>query len=117
MHSDGVLTHATRHYGAEQYKEKALPLFVSGQSLGGLIAASAVRKDPARFAGLVLFSPAIDVDMTLNMRIQSLFGLPLAALLPWVRSVPAVNIEDLSDDPEVRARRRALPCNLHRTAS
>jgi acylglycerol lipase len=76
-------------------------MFLGGQSLGGLVAASAVVREPQHFAGLLLFSPAIDVEMNLVLRVQSLFAGPLAAMMPWARIVTAVRTEDMSDDPAV----------------
>jgi alpha-beta hydrolase superfamily lysophospholipase len=77
------------------------PLFVAGQSLGGLLAASAAVREPQHFAGLLLFSPALDVEMNLVLRLQSVFAAPLAAVMPWARIVAAVRTKDMSDDPVV----------------
>lgn len=86
---------------ADHYADSSLPIFLSGHSLGGLIASTAVVRNQSMFAGLVLLSPLIDVEMTPVMRVQSLFAAPLAALMPWTRLVAAVRIEDMSEDPEV----------------
>ena len=39
------------------------PFFVGGHSLGGLIASLAAHRDQSRWAGLMLCSPALDVEM------------------------------------------------------
>ena len=44
------------------------PLFVGGQSLGGLVAALAVLRDQQRWAGLLVCSPALDVEWTPVLR-------------------------------------------------
>jgi acylglycerol lipase len=75
---------------------------MAGQSLGALIAASAVAREQSSFRGLLLFSALLDVEMTPILRVQNALGGPLSALLPWARIVPAVRLEDMSEDPEVR---------------
>lgn len=72
--------------------------------MGALVAASAVAKRNATAAGLILFSPAMDVDKGPILMVQAALAGPLAAAMPWVRAVPAVRVEDLSEDPEVRPR-------------
>jgi alpha-beta hydrolase superfamily lysophospholipase len=96
----GPLLH--QHATAEEYPGGKTPIFIGGQSLGGLIAASAALTCQGRCAGLVLTSPAIDVDKNFILRVQGLLASPLAAAMPWVRAVPAVKTELLSEDPEVR---------------
>jgi pimeloyl-ACP methyl ester carboxylesterase len=39
------------------------PMFIGGHSLGGLIAAMACQRDQSRWSGLLLSSPALDVEM------------------------------------------------------
>ncbi len=46
----------------------ALPTFLGGVSLGGLAAAHAVLRNPAAWAGLVLQSPALDVQWNLALK-------------------------------------------------
>ncbi len=45
-----------------------LPFFLGGGSLGGLIAAHAALRSQAKWAGLVLQSPALDVEWTLVLK-------------------------------------------------
>lgn len=79
-----------------------LPVFVGGSSLGGLIAGwVALRLQPS-LAGLLLFSPGLGVEWTPLLRVQAAFGSLLAALVPRARIVPAVRVEDLSEDEAVR---------------
>ncbi len=40
----------------------SLPLFMGGNSLGGLVASYVALERPTAFAGLILQSPAIDVE-------------------------------------------------------
>ena len=110
-----------RNY-TEQYASSKVPVFLGGQSMGGLVAASAVAQKNATAAGLVLFSPLMDVEKGPILMVQAALAGPLAAAMPWVRVVPAVRIEDLSEDPEVRRAvgastvavqtRRLLACGL-----
>lgn len=44
------------------------PMFVGGHSLGGLISCLTCLKDQSRWAGLLILSPAIDVEWTLSLR-------------------------------------------------
>jgi alpha-beta hydrolase superfamily lysophospholipase len=69
--------------------------------MGGLVAAHVARKHQDWFHGLILASPAIDVDKGIVLKIQSLLGGPLEALMPWARMVPAVKVEDMSESEEV----------------
>ena len=70
--------------------------------MGALVACYAARAHQDWFNGLIITSPAMDVDKNLTLKIQSLFGAPLEALAPWARLVPAVVVDDLSESEEVR---------------
>jgi alpha-beta hydrolase superfamily lysophospholipase len=78
-----------------------VPFFIGGQSMGALIASHAVIEHQDWFQGLVLCSPAMDVDKGIVLKIQSLLGAPLEALAPWARLVPAVRVEDMSECEQV----------------
>lgn len=69
--------------------------------MGALVAAYAARAHQDWFNGLILTSPAMNVDKNLTLKIQSLFGAPLEAIAPWARLVPAVKVEELSESAEV----------------
>lgn len=96
--------------------------------MGALVACYAARAHQDWFNGLIITSPAMDVDKNLTLKIQSLFGAPLEALAPWARLVPAVVVDDLSESEEVcdlsaatGASRTAdsfkpVACNSYRTA-
>ena len=45
-----------------------LPTFIGGHSLGGLVSAHAVLKNQGMWTGMVLHSPAIDVEWTMALR-------------------------------------------------
>lgn len=88
-----------------QMKEKglAVPLFMGGNSLGGLVASYTIIRRPEAFAGLIMQSPAIDVEWTPVLKVQAAVGNILAAVVPKAKLVPAVRPEDMSQDPEVVA--------------
>jgi alpha-beta hydrolase superfamily lysophospholipase len=44
------------------------PMFLGGQSLGGLVAPLACLRGPQRWAGLLLLSPALDVEWSPLLR-------------------------------------------------
>ncbi|CAL8470596.1 g10138 [Coccomyxa elongata] len=73
----------------------------AGQSMGGLIATHLVLRDQSAWAGLILCSAAIDVEWNLVLRLQAPVGGLLATLLPRAKIVPAVPMENLSNDPQV----------------
>lgn len=107
------------------------PVFLAGQSMGGLLACHALLRSKPRWAGLLLLSAAIDVralrvsfappllthaaaplthrllhrqvPMTLTLHVQSFLSPLLARLIPDAEMVPAVHEKDLSRDPAVVA--------------
>ena len=81
-----------------------LPLFVGGHSMGGLVSshfATLPSSSTLGVKGLVLHSPALDVEWTLVLRAQAPIGNLMAQLCPKMRAVPAVRPEDLCQDPAV----------------
>lgn len=44
------------------------PMFIAGHSMGGLVAPLTCLKDQSRWAGLLLCSPALDVEWTPMLR-------------------------------------------------
>lgn len=48
--------------------QPATPVFIGGQSLGGLISASVVLRNQSVWTGMVLCSAAIDVEWNLTLR-------------------------------------------------
>jgi len=79
------------------------PVFVHGQSMGGLIATYVALRNQARFqrGGVVLTSAALDVEWTLTLKFQAQIGALLSMLTPSLEIVPAVRPEDMSKDPEM----------------
>ena len=51
-----------------QSQSAGVPMFVGGQSMGGMVSCLAALRRPDLFAGLLLCSAAIDVERTLVMR-------------------------------------------------
>jgi len=81
--------------------ELPVPCFIGGQSMGGLVATHLSLRAQDRWAGLLLHSPALDVEWTPILRIQAKLGGLLAAVVPRKRIVPAVRPQDMSQDPAV----------------
>ncbi|GAB4818831.1 hypothetical protein N2152v2_005877 [Parachlorella kessleri] len=77
----------------------APPMFLGGHSLGTLVSCMTCLRDQERWAGLILIAPAMDVDMSLSLRIQAAVGNILAHILPRAHVVKAVRPEDMSADP------------------
>lgn len=78
-----------------------VPLFLGGQSMGGLVAAHAALQRPDGWSGILLHSPALDVEWTTVLRVQANVGDLLSRLVPAARLIPAVRPEDMSQDPVV----------------
>ena len=79
------------------------PLVLCGQSFGGLVAATvcvndAQKGDKRLVDGLVLTAASIDVKWNAILRAQAAMGALLAKSAPRARLVPAVRLEDMSDD-------------------
>lgn len=99
---DAVLTSAARRH-------PALPLFLLGHSLGGLIALDyALSRGHDHLAGLVLSAPAVDPS------VGSAAERLVAPLLSWVLPnlpITPLDVTAISRDPEVVAAYRADPLN------
>ena len=76
----------------------APPCYVHGQSMGGLAALYVAARDPDRWSGVVLTSPALGVEMNCILRVQSLFSPCLSACFPQARIVDAVRPQDMCRD-------------------
>ncbi|KXZ45342.1 hypothetical protein GPECTOR_56g439 [Gonium pectorale] len=87
------------------------PVFLLGHSMGGLVTALLCLKRQDEVAGLMLHSPALDVEWTPLLRVQAMVGGLLATLVPHARVVPAVRPEDMSQDPKVVAEYVTDPLN------
>lgn len=79
------------------------PLVLCGQSFGGLVAATVCVNDAQKGGkrlvdGLVLTAASIDVKWNAILRAQAAMGALLAKSAPRARLVPAVRLEDMSDD-------------------
>lgn len=92
------------NWAMEKVKERSpetdLPVFLGGQSLGGLVAALTTIREQDRYAGLLLCSPALDVEWTPMLRFQAAIGGVLSTLVPRANIVAAVNPAHLNKDPE-----------------
>lgn len=85
---------------ATAWPGETFDFFIGGHSLGGLIAALAcLESGQETWSGLLLSSPALDVEWTPILKVQAMMGGVLSALLPKARIVPAVRPEDMNQDP------------------
>ena len=64
-----------------------LPLFAFGHSLGGLVTAASVARDPRGLSGVILSSPALVVDHGLSPGLRALVRL-LARVAPGLSNKP-----------------------------
>lgn len=94
-----------------RYPGAAPAFFIGGHSLGGLVAALGCHRDQRRWAGLLVCSPAMDVEMGLVLKIQAALGGLLAAVVPRARIVPAVDPKDMNPDPKCVEQYCADPLN------
>ncbi|KAF1318430.1 Serine protease family s33, partial [Globisporangium splendens] len=75
------------------------PMILSGTSYGSLVGMHTVLTEVHSFDGMVFVSPAVGVEWTTVLRMQSLFLGPLSALVPRARLVPATQYEYVCRDP------------------
>ncbi|EFJ43481.1 hypothetical protein VOLCADRAFT_45539, partial [Volvox carteri f. nagariensis] len=90
---------------------RRVPVFLLGHSMGGLVAALICLRRQDQLAGLMMHSPALDVEWTPVLRVQAAVGSLLSLLIPRARVVPAVRPEDLSPDPVLVAEYVNDPLN------
>ncbi|HZN69386.1 MAG TPA: alpha/beta hydrolase [Tepidisphaeraceae bacterium] len=77
--------------------DQALPVFLFGHSLGGLVTATSVVREPRGVAGVILSSPALHVESNPLTRAFARFVSAVTPILPLVRLDPA----GISADPQV----------------
>lgn len=97
-----------------EYFGQKLPIFVIGQSMGGLMAAHlAIRagRQGVPIRGVAVVSGAMDVERDLKLKVMEVFSSLLVKIVPQARLVPAVRPEDMSTDPAAVARYVADPLN------
>jgi len=84
-------------------RDEAIPTFLFGHSLGGLVTAVSVAEDASDVDGVVLSAPALHLSAPPHLRaIASL----VSAIAPGARLVPPLDADGLSRIPEeVRAYR------------
>ena len=82
-------------------REQALPVFVLGHSVGGLVTATSALGDQTRLGGMILIAPALDWNVPAVMRLVARIGGFLAPTL----AVPGTGGWDgVTRDPEARQR-------------
>lgn len=103
------LADLARFVGLVRERYPALPVFLLGQSLGGLIVACYALEHPRFTEGLILCSPAILSDIAPFLQRISAF---ISRLLPSLPTV-ALDLPGLSRDPEVVRVAREDPLFYH----
>lgn len=93
-----------------------VPLFLWGQSMGGLIAAhvglrDSRKGDKSTLRGVVITSGALAVQKTLVLSIQEFLSPLLVAVMPLAKMVAVVKPEDMSSDPKEVERFDKDPLN------
>ncbi len=98
-HWDELIEDTSRWIGEVRTDYPELPCFLMGQSLGGLLAVSYLRKKKPAFRGVVLLSPALIVSRDLSPLLQKLAPL-LNAVAPHLKTV-RLDATAVSRDPKV----------------
>lgn len=82
----------------KKYEQHRTPLVIMGDSLGGLIAVMTAFKlgSGKSNMSLILVSPALGVEMNLELKIQKFFAPLIDRICPKARIVDAVQPKDLS---------------------
>ena len=88
-----------------------MPLFLFGHSMGGALCALYAIERSQAFRGLILSSPAVEVDDDIAPLLRNVAGV-LGALLP---TLPTIRTPDdaISRDPAVVAAAEADPLSYH----
>jgi alpha-beta hydrolase superfamily lysophospholipase len=87
-----------------QETEAALPpLLLGGMSYGTRVGLHTALAGVHTFRALFLVAPAVSVEMTPVLRVQSWVSKPLSLLLPKARIVPGVNRDFVCRDPAFNA--------------
>ncbi|KAL4527302.1 hypothetical protein Ndes2526A_g08907 [Nannochloris sp. 'desiccata'] len=108
MNAQGVSVAAIDHQGCE-----ALPVFISGISLGGCIAFTAARRKPELFSGTVLLAPMLSLKRVARQGLNPYLR-PLSAVLSIIAPSAAVVATDKNVlYPEIQALWDADPLAMH----
>lgn len=84
-----------------QQQPTSVPLFAMGHSMGGLVAVEGVLRDQSLAQGLILSGAALFVQFNAVLRVQAAISGLLSAAMPYVRMVPAVDVNHLNPEPEL----------------
>jgi alpha-beta hydrolase superfamily lysophospholipase len=91
--------------------EPGLPLFLMGQSMGGLLAIRAIQRAPGGVRGAVLCAPALSIGADVPPAARGVL-MALAGVLPKL-PVASLDITKLARDPAVGAAYVADPLVYH----
>lgn len=97
----------------KNWKDGDPPLFLVGQSMGGLIAILLSIRLGDKVKGLILNSPACGVNMDLEKKIQLFLAPVIDCVCPKAKLFDAIRTEDLTRNQEDVAAYIADPLILH----
>ncbi|KAL4532022.1 hypothetical protein Ndes2437B_g02449 [Nannochloris sp. 'desiccata'] len=120
MNAQGVSVAAIDHQGCGRSEGlhglrflQALPVFISGISLGGCIAFTAARRKPELFSGTVLLAPMLSLKRVARQGLNPYLR-PLSAVLSIIAPSAAVVATDKNVlYPEIQALWDADPLAMH----
>ncbi|KAK9807159.1 hypothetical protein WJX73_002203 [Symbiochloris irregularis] len=86
-----------------------VPLFLGGLSMGGMVTILTAIHHPELFKGILLASPAVDVERDLPLRVLSFLKPLLLRICPNARLVPAIPVENATPLVEEQQRLKNDP--------
>jgi len=92
-----------RHCGFLKSRYPAVPIFIYGHSMGGMLAVSLVIRNPAFFKGMVLEGPLILPDPAQVTPVRLLLGKMACSLIPEMQ-LEKIRVEQVTSDKETQEK-------------